>query len=404
MGVLGAKPPKVFIFLLCFCAKVHIIGCKCKKWLSHSKAVWERKVSMYHKKTVAVIFGGQSSEHEVSRTSAMLMLNALDREKYQVFAVGITKKGEWLIYSGPVEHVGTGEWEKYSTPVCLSPDASKKALLKIVNDRVKEIPIDVVIPVLHGAWGEDGTIQGLLELAQIPYVGCGVLASAVSMDKVYTKLIAKSVRIPQAKYLWFHKAEMEKSKEKIMNQVEKKLGYPCFVKPSNAGSSVGISKAKTREQLAAALALAAQYDKKIIVEEAITGREIECAVLGNEEPMVSGVGEILAAAEFYDYDAKYNNSESRTVIPADLDEKTTEEIRRIAKRIFTAVDGSGLARVDFFVEKETGRVLFNELNTMPGFTPISMYPMLWEQAGISNAELMDRFIELAFARDTGIRG
>ncbi len=359
---------------------------------------------MYHKKTVAVIFGGQSSEHEVSRTSAMLMLNALDREKYQVFAVGITKKGEWLIYSGPVEHVGTGEWEKYSTPVCLSPDASKKALLKIVNDRVKEIPIDVVIPVLHGAWGEDGTIQGLLELAQIPYVGCGVLASAVSMDKVYTKLIAKSVRIPQAKYLWFHKAELAKSKEKIMNQVEKKLGYPCFVKPSNAGSSVGISKAKTREQLAAALALAAQYDKKIIVEEAITGREIECAVLGNEEPMVSGVGEILAAAEFYDYDAKYNNSDSRTVIPADLDEKTTEEIRRIAKRIFTAVDGSGLARVDFFVEKETGRVLFNELNTMPGFTPISMYPMLWEQAGISNAELMDRFIELAFARDTGIRG
>lgn len=359
---------------------------------------------MKHRKTVAVIFGGRSSEHEVSRTSAMLMLRALDEEKYQVLPVGITKKGEWRIYHGAVEHIGTGEWEKYSTPACLSPDTTKKALLKIVNDRVKEIPIDVVIPVLHGAWGEDGTIQGLFELAQIPYVGCGVLASAVSMDKVYTKMIARAARIPQAKYLWFHKMDLEKKKEKLMDRVEKKLGYPCFVKPSNAGSSVGISKAKTREQLSTAIELAAGYDKKIIVEEAIDGREIECAVLGNEEPIVSGVGEILAAAEFYDYDAKYNNSDSRTVIPADLDAKTTEDIRRIAAKIFRAVDGSGLARVDFFVERGTGRVLFNELNTMPGFTPISMYPMLWEAAGISNKELMDRFIELAYARDTGIRG
>ncbi len=359
---------------------------------------------MYHKKTVAVIFGGQSSEHEVSRTSAMLMLNALDQEKYQVLPVGITKKGEWLIYNGPVEHVGTGEWEKYSTPVCLSPDATKKALLKIVNDRVKEIPIDVVIPVLHGAWGEDGTIQGLFELAQIPYVGCGVLASAVSMDKVYTKIIAKAARIPQANYLWFHKMDLAKKKEKLMDQVEKKLGYPCFVKPSNAGSSVGISKAKNREQLSKALDFAAGYDKKVIVEEAIDARELECAVLGNEEILVSGVGEVLAAAEFYDYDAKYNNSASRTVIPADLEPKKVEEIRRMAKKIFKAVDGSGLARIDFFIDKKTGKVLFNELNTMPGFTPISMYPMLWEAAGISNTELMDRFIELAYARDTGVRG
>ena len=359
---------------------------------------------MYSKKTVAVIFGGQSSEHEVSRTSAMLMLNALDKEKYQVLPVGITKKGQWLIYNGPVEHVKTGEWEKYGVPVSLSPDATKKCFLKIVNDSVKEIPVDVVIPVLHGAWGEDGTIQGLLEMAQIPYVGCGVLASAVSMDKVFTKLIAKSVRIPQAKYLWIYKADLAEKREKILDKVERKLGYPCFVKPSNAGSSVGISKAKNREQLSQALDYAAGYDRKVIIEEAIDAREFECAVLGNEDIMVSGMGEVLSAAEFYDYDAKYNNSASRTVIPAEIEAEKAEEMRRIAKKIYRAVDGSGLARVDFFVDRKTGKVLFNELNTMPGFTPISMYPMLWEAAGMSNRELMDRFIDLALSRDTGIRG
>lgn len=359
---------------------------------------------MNRKKTVAVIFGGQSSEHEVSRTSAVLMLNALDKEKYQVLPVGITKKGQWLIYNGPVEHVKTGEWEKYGTPACLSPDATKKCFLKIVNGSVKEIPVDVVIPVLHGAWGEDGTIQGLFEMAQIPYVGCGVLASAVSMDKVYTKMIAKAARIPQAKYLWIHKAELAENREKILAQVEKKLGYPCFVKPSNAGSSVGISKAKTRAELSEALDYAAGYDRKIIIEEAIDAREFECAVLGNEKPMVSGVGEVLAAAEFYDYDAKYNSSESRTVIPAEVEQEKVEEMRRIAKKIFSAVDGSGLARVDFFLDRKTGKVLLNELNTMPGFTPISMYPMLWVQAGMTETELMDRLIDLALTRDSGIRG
>ena len=359
---------------------------------------------MNSKKTVAVIFGGQSSEHEVSRTSAMLMLNALDKEKYQVLPVGITKKGEWLIYNGPVEHVKTGEWEKFGTPAALSPDATKKCFLKIVNGNVKEIPVDVIIPVLHGAWGEDGTIQGLFEMAQIPYVGCGVLASAVSMDKVFTKIIAKSARIPQAKYLWCHKMDLAEKREKIMDHVEKKLGYPCFVKPSNAGSSVGISKARDREQLSQALDLAAKYDRKIIVEEAIDAREFECAVLGNEDPIVSGVGEVLAAADFYDYDAKYNNNDSRTVIPAEVEQEKVEEMRRLAKKIFRAVDGSGLARVDFFIDRKTGNVLFNELNTMPGFTPISMYPMLWKQEGMTETELMDRFVELALSRDTGIRG
>lgn len=359
---------------------------------------------MNQKKTVAVIFGGRSSEHEVSRTSAGLMLRALDKEKYQILPVGITKKGQWLVYNGPVEHVQTGEWEKYGTPVTLSTDATKKCFLKIVDDHVREIPVDVAIPILHGAWGEDGTIQGLLEMAQIPYVGCGVLASAVSMDKVYTKMIAKNARIPQAKYLWLHKREWAEQPARVLERIEKRLGYPCFVKPSNAGSSVGISKAKMREQLCAALDLAAGYDKKIIVEEAIDGREFECAVLGNEDIMVSGLGEVLAAAEFYDYDAKYNNSDSRTEIPANITPEQAEQMRRIAARIFRAVDGSGLARVDFFMEKKSGRVLFNELNTMPGFTSISMYPMLWEAAGIDNQELMDRLIALALERDTGIRG
>ncbi|MDD4843675.1 MAG: D-alanine--D-alanine ligase [Anaerotignum sp.] len=355
------------------------------------------------RKTVIVLFGGQSSEHEVSRMSATTMLNALDSEKYEVIPVGITKEGQWLIYTGPTEHISTGQWEKYATPAILSPDAKQKALLKIVNGHVKVIPVDVVIPALHGAWGEDGTIQGLLEMARIPYVGCGVLASSACMDKVFTKLVAKNSLIPQAKYIWFYKDEFDQM-DKLIERVEKKLGFPCFVKPANTGSSVGISKVKEKADLSKALQLAAEYDRKIIVEEAIIGREFECAVLGNEEPLVSGVGEVLAAAEFYDYDAKYNNSESRTVIPAPITAEEEKTIRKIAAKIFQAVDGSGLARVDFFMEEETGRVLFNEINTMPGFTSISMYPMLWEEAGLKKAELMDRLIELALLRDNGIRG
>ena len=226
----------------------------------------------------------------------------------------------------------------------------------------------------------------------------------MKQGKVYTKIIAKSARIPQAKYLWVHKADLQKKKESILDQVEKKLGYPCFVKPSNAGSSVGISKAKDRNGLWDALNYAAGYDRKIVVEEAIDAREFECAVLGNEDPIVSGVGEVLAAAEFYDYDAKYNNNESRTVIPAELEAEKVEEMRKLAKKIFRAVDGSGLARVDFFVDRKTGKVLFNELNTMPGFTSISMYPMLWAQEGMTETELMDRFVTLALERDNGIRG
>ncbi len=354
-----------------------------------------------NKKTIVVLFGGQSSEHEVSRTSASMIISHMDNDKYFILPVGITKEGQWLIYNGPVENIKNGEWEKYGTPAILSPDATQKSLLKIVGGKVKQIPVDVVFPVLHGAWGEDGTIQGLLELAQIPYVGCGVLSSSVCMDKVFTKIIAKNSKITQAKYLWIDRDDL-KRKKTILKKIEKQLGFPCFVKPSNSGSSVGTGKARTSQELEECLVKAAKYDRKIIIEEFIEGREVECAVLGNRKVDASGVGEILAGAEFYDYDAKYNSTESKTVIPADLPEGVAEEIKKTSLKIFQAVDGNGLARVDFFVQKGTNRVIFSEINTMPGFTNISMYPMLWEQEGTPKSVLIDELIHLALAKEKGI--
>ena len=350
------------------------------------------------KLTVVVLFGGQSSEHEVSCMSAANMIAALDEEKYDVLPVGITKKGNWRICHGSVDAIREGRCEPYSVDAILSPDASRKSLLKLVGGKYKEIPVDVVIPALHGAWGEDGTVQGLLQLAQIPYVGCGVLSSAVSMDKVYTKLIAKAAKIPMAKFFWCDGRFLAETKEKVMDQAEKKLGYPCFVKPANSGSSVGVSKAKNREELEKAL-----FYRKVIMEEAIDGREFECAVLGNEDKHISGIGEIVTTAEFYDYDAKYHNALSRTIIPGEVEAEALAQMRKISEKIYHAVDASGLARVDFFMEK-SGRVLFNELNTMPGFTSISMYPMLWEEEGMSKTEPMDRLIALALERDNGIHG
>lgn len=317
-----------------------------------------------NKKNIVVIFGGQSPEHEVSLNSASMIISNMNEEKYYIIPIGITKEGQWLIYDGPVEHIKTGEWKKYGTPAIISPDATQKSILKIIGDKIKKIPVDVIFPVLHGKWGEDGTIQGLFEMAQIPYVGDGVLSSCVSMDKVFTKMIAKSVNIEQAKYLWFYTYELEHC-ENILNQIEKELQYPCFIKPANTGSSVGITKAHNREELKKALYYAAKFDTKVIAEEFIDGREIECSVLGNENPIASGVGEIFSAAEFYDYDAKYNNAESKTVVPAELDKEITDKIRKIAIKIFKAVEGTGLARVDFLIQKNTNRIIFNELNTMP---------------------------------------
>ena len=364
---------------------------------NNNSFIIERGISL-NKLTVAVIFGGQSSEHEVSRVSASTIISNLDPEKYYVIPVGITKDGKWMIYNGPVENIKNGEWEKFGTPAVLSPDASQKGLLKTVGGKVKLIPIDLAFPVLHGKYGEDGTIQGLFELAQIPYVGNGVLSSSISMDKAFTKIIAKNAKIPQAKYVEVHSEDLKRIKT-TASKIEKKLGYPCFVKPVNAGSSVGITKAHNKEELMEGLKVAAVHDSKIVVEEGIVGREIECAVLGNRGHVeASCVGEIFSAGEFYDYDAKYNNAESKTVVPAEISPEKQDEIRKMAVKVFNAVDGSGLARVDFFVENETENVIFNELNTLPGFTPISMYSMLWAACGKSTAELLDNLIELAIER------
>ena len=355
--------------------------------------------------TVVVLFGGQSTEHEVSRTSAVMALSELDRDKYEVLPVGITKEGRWLLCTeASMDEVASGEWEEKGVSAFLSPDASKRALIKLSEDGTEEIPVDVVLPMLHGAWGEDGCVQGLLELARIPYVGCGVLSSAVAMDKVCTKILAQHFGIPQPKFLWADQAELKRGRRTFLSSVEEKLKYPCFVKPANTGSSVGISMAKNRTELNDALALASRYDHKIIVEEGIDGREFECAVLGNDEIEVSGAGEVFPMAEFYDYNAKYHSVESHTVIPAEIPAEKEEEMQSIAERVYRIMGAQGIARVDFFMERRSGKILFNEINTIPGFTPISMFPMLWEERGMKKSELMDRMIELALTRDAGIRG
>lgn len=354
------------------------------------------------KKTVAVLFGGQSSEHEVSCMSARTIAEAIDPEKYIVLLIGITKEGRWL-YVERTDLIADGSWQNGTKSAVLAPDAGMKSVLVFERPdsgksaEVSMIPVDVVFPALHGLYGEDGTVQGLFELAGLPYAGCGVLASAVSMDKLYTKQIVAQLGIRQAKYLGIFREEL-KDAEAVARRVEETLPYPVFIKPANAGSSCGVSRADSRGELIKGLLLAAEHDRKLLVEEAIRGRELECAVLGGTQPRPSGVGEILAAAEFYDYDAKYNNEESKTVISPELPEGKTEEIREDAVCIFRAVDGFGLARVDFFLEEGTNEVVFNEINTLPGFTSISMYPMLWEAQGISKRELVGRLLELALER------
>ena len=348
------------------------------------------------KKRIAVIFGGQSSEHEVSCMSAVNVIGGLNREKYEIHMIGITKEGHW-VYVENVDKIRDDSWRDGEITAVISPDHEKQGIWKVSGGTVEVVPIDVAFPVLHGKYGEDGTIQGLFEMSGIPYAGCGVLASAASMDKISTKIFADRLGVRQAAYVADIARDLREMDDTIA-QVEEKLGYPVFVKPSNAGSSQGVSKAHNREELKEALVLAKKHDHRVLIEENITGREVECAVLGGQNPQASPVGEILAAAEFYDFDAKYNNEESRTVIDPDLPEEVKEEIRRNAVAIFRAVGGFGLSRVDFFVEKDTNEVIFNEINTLPGFTNISMYPMLWEANGIKKEELLDCIIELAYER------
>lgn len=345
------------------------------------------------KENVLLLFGGQSSEHEVSLKSATTILKNIDQERYEVYPVGITKEGKWLLYTGNNPDFTTNRWKEVGIPAVLSPDATESALLVMRESGAVSVRIEKVFPVLHGKNGEDGTIQGLCQLAQIPYVGCNIIASAVSMDKCFTKILVKEKGVPQANFVIVKEKEL-KNIDSAVAKVEAAFPYPYFIKPANAGSSVGISKATTREELISGLKEAIKHDKKILVEETIIGREVETAVLGNDEITVSGVGEILAAADFYDYDAKYNNNDSKTIVDADLPAETKATIRKYAEMVFDAVEGKGLSRVDFFV-KEDNSIIFNEINTLPGFTSISMYPMLFEAAGIPITELVTRLLELA---------
>lgn len=353
-----------------------------------------------NKLNVAVIFGGCSTEHDVSIASASTIINNMKSEKYNIIPIYITREGKWLMYDGPSkENVKNIQWDKFGVSAVISPDRMHKGLLRIVGDKVKIVKIDVVFPALHGTNAEDGTIQGLFEMAGLKYVGCGVLASSVCMDKSITKTIAKQLGVKQAEYLVVESYELEEL-ESICKNVRYKLGYPCFVKPANGGSSVGISKVKNKKDLEKAIPLAFLFDNKIVIEKAIIGRELECAVLGDggNETQISCVGEVIAADEFYDYDSKYNNSDSKTVLPADISEKISNEIQEISLKIFRAVNGSGLSRVDFFLENETENIIFNEINTMPGFTNISMYPMLFEEKGLQISDTIDALINIALER------
>ncbi len=349
-----------------------------------------------YKEKIAVVFGGMSTEHDVSIVSGTSVLKNLNKEKYDIFPIYIDREGKWFKYTKPINQIEV-----------LNVGDKIEELDKIEEPMEYLKNIDVVFPVLHGLYGEDGTIQGMLELLNKKYVGCKVLASSVCMDKVYAKVIFDKAKINQAKYIYIRKAgeryiyidnefnEEIHSLEEIADIVSEKIGFPVFIKPSNSGSSVGINKSHNIEELKEHIKYASQFDKKILIEENICGREVECAVLGNEEVKASCVGEILPAEEFYTFDAKYKNAESRVVIPADLPEGISNEIRSTAIKAFKAVDGKGLSRVDFFVENGTNKIIINEINTLPGFTQISMYPKLWEEAGIKYSDLLDELIKLA---------
>lgn len=325
---------------------------------------------------LGIIYGGISTEHDVSEMSAKSVIENLDKEKYEIHEIYINEYGKWFENNnGKKEEIYNLVW------------------------RLKDL--DVVFPVLHGFGGEDGTIQGMLEMLKVPYVGCGVLASSVGMDKVYTKIIFEKAGIPEVPYIYIKKNENgyviinENFEEEEFNteKITGKLKFPMFVKPSNSGSSIGVKKATNNGELKMAIENAAQYDNKILIEQGVDAKEVECAILEGEEVIASTVGEIMSAEEFYSFDAKYNIPESKTIIPAKIEEQQIEEIRKLAVRAFKAIDGKGLARVDFFIEKEINKIYINEINTIPGFTKISMYPKLFEAVGISYSDLLDKLIQ-----------
>jgi D-alanine-D-alanine ligase len=364
---------------------------------------------MEKKLRVGVIFGGRSGEHEVSIASAASVLEALDKTKYEVVPLGITHEGRWLAGADPrrmlagVAMEEAGERETGVTAVVVTGDPTRKGLVPVetvaggggggVTER-----LDIVIPVLHGTYGEDGTLQGLLEMANLPYAGCGVLGSALGMDKEKAKLIFKAAGLPVVQWAIARRHEVERDVEAVCDRSEHQFPYPVFVKPANLGSSVGVGKAHDRAELRAALVVALEFDRKALIEPGIDCRELECGVLGNDEPQASIVGEVVPSNEFYDYRAKYIDNASRLYIPADIPAETAETIRRMAVAAFLALDLSGLARADFFLDKDSGAIYVNEVNTLPGFTQISMYPKLWEATGIPYPALLDRLIQLGLER------
>ena len=349
------------------------------------------------KLSICVLFGGMSPEHEVSLRSAESVLNNMDSEKYNIFPVGITKEGEWILFGGKdYSMLPAGTWKEHpaNRPAAISP-VRGQGLLSFEGDSFVREQIDVVFPVLHGENGEDGAMQGLLQMAGIPYVGPHVSASAVAMDKTLTKLVVDNANVPQAAWRLVRSCELQNRMDNIIFDLEDHFQYPMFVKPAGTGSSVGVSKAADRDSLRSALLQAGAFDSKILVEEFIHGREIEVAVMGNESPVASICGEIDSGAEFYDYDAKYVSDTSVAYIPARISEEVAEQVRQLAVKVYMAIGCQGLSRVDFFVTYEGERVVFNEINTLPGFTSISMFPKLFAASGIAYDRLIDNLLQLA---------
>lgn len=367
---------------------------------------------MDRKIRVGVVFGGRNSEHEVSLKSARAVMSALDPDRYEIVPIGIDKEGRWVLGADPLllleqqcDRALLGRDPqpgvvRSALPVSVSAGRLPGDAL-VVGHRAgadDASGLDVIVPVLHGLYGEDGTLQGLLDIADVPYVGCGVLAAAVGMDKGVMKAAFAAAGLPQVPYTLVLRRDFERSPEEILDNLEKALKYPMFTKPANAGSSVGISKCKTREQLHAGMIEACKHDRRIIVEQGIAPRELEVAVLGNDDPIASVVGEILVGGEWYDYNDKYIDGKSRPEIPAKIPAEVSERVQQMAITAFKAIDGAGLARVDFLLDKETGELYLNEVNTFPGFTDISMYPKMWAASGLPYQQLIDRLIQLAIER------
>lgn len=370
------------------------------------------------RRRVALLFGGQSAEHEVSCVSALHVAAAMSSERYEVLPVGITREGRWVlpdaslhVLAGGALQLPSGSFEAEGTALNIFgglsrlPERPAQGIGREVKPgagsfyglSTSPLDIDVVFPVLHGPLGEDGTVQGLLELAGIPYVGSGVLGSAVAMDKAMMKVVFRAAGLPTVRHLVFNRHQWVNEPSEVLSRAAQ-MGFPCFTKPANLGSSVGISRCTGETELAAGMKLALRFDRRVLVEANVAGREIECAVLGNEDPRPSVCGEIIPGRDFYDYEAKYVRGSSKVIVPADLPERVADEIRSCSVRAFKAVDAAGLARVDFFYEPERGRVVINEINTMPGFTEISMFPKLWGASGLGYPELIDRLIDLALQR------